>query len=81
MIRHTEINDQQLRKSIRRHTIVLSGNDKLKIYGKLNCKSGRRMKKENRVFFQSPVEAVQQGFRPCAHCMNDEYKNWKHELI
>jgi len=39
------------------------------------------MKKENRVFFQSEKEAVAQGYRPCGHCMREEYKKWKHEFI
>jgi methylphosphotriester-DNA--protein-cysteine methyltransferase len=35
------------------------------------------MKKENRVFFQSEEEAINEGYRPCAHCMNAEYQKWK----
>jgi methylphosphotriester-DNA--protein-cysteine methyltransferase len=35
------------------------------------------MKKENRIFFISEEEAIRQGFRPCGHCMRQEYKKWK----
>ena len=34
------------------------------------------MKKENRVFFVSEQEAIEQGYRPCGNCMNYEYKKW-----
>ncbi|WP_335338004.1 Ada metal-binding domain-containing protein [Pedobacter sp. PACM 27299] len=40
------------------------------------CKSGKRMKKENRVFFSSQEAAVKHGFRPCGHCMKTEYKSY-----
>ena len=59
-------------------TIRFAGNKVLKIYGRLNCRSGKRMKKKNRVFFQSEDEALALGFRPCGHCMKEEYKKWKH---
>ena len=81
MIRHTEINDKELRKRIRQHTITLGGNRKLKIYGKLDCKSGKRMKRESRVFFRSGQEAVQNGYHPCGNCMTSDYKKWKDGLI
>jgi methylphosphotriester-DNA--protein-cysteine methyltransferase len=68
MICHTELN-QQLFKLIRNHEIQFAGNSKLKIYGRLNCHSGKRMKKENRVFFTSEAEAISLGFRPCKNCM------------
>ncbi len=81
MIRHNEIGDKELRKQIRLHLVSLGGNLKLKIYGKLDCRSGKRLKKGNRVFFCSDKEAMEQGFRPCGHCMIIEYKKWKHGLI
>lgn len=56
---------------------MFAGNRHLKIYGTLHCKSGKRMKKENRVFFQSEKEAMEAGYRPCGHCMNSAYKKWK----
>jgi len=39
------------------------------------------MKKTNRVFFNSEMEAKAQGFRPCGHCMKVNYKAWKNGLI
>jgi methylphosphotriester-DNA--protein-cysteine methyltransferase len=81
MIQHSEVSDMEVKKAIRSMLIVLGGNAKLKIYGKLNCKSGKRMKKQNRVFFTSVKEAIEQGFRPCGHCMRMEYKKWKDDFI
>jgi methylphosphotriester-DNA--protein-cysteine methyltransferase len=69
MIKHSKINDTDLRKLIRQNKIRFGGNKKLKIYGMLTCKSGKRMKKENRVFFISEKEAIKQGYRSCGHCM------------
>ena len=39
-----------------------------KIFGRLDCKSGMRMHKENRVFFHSLEDAVNEGYRPCKNC-------------
>ena len=83
MIRHTELGNRpfersrQLKILLDAKRIMFAGNQKLKIYGKLNCASGKRMKAENRVFFESKGEAVAQGFRPCGHCMREEYERWK----
>ena len=81
MIHHSEISDSDLRSKIKRQEIRFGGNKKLKIYGLLNCKSGKRIKCENRVFFSTEKEAVESNFRPCGHCMKTEYKNWKNGLI
>jgi hypothetical protein len=51
MIYHDEISDCYLRNKIKNAEICLGGNRKLKIYGTLKCASGKRMKRENRVFF------------------------------
>ncbi|HZJ36916.1 MAG TPA: Ada metal-binding domain-containing protein [Gillisia sp.] len=56
--------------------ILFGGNKKLKIYGTLNCKSGKRQTKENRVFFSTEKEALESNFRPCGNCMNEAYKKW-----
>ena len=53
MISHNDIGSGILFRQI-----IFAGNKKLKIYGKLNCTSGKRMKKENRIFFSSEKEAV-----------------------
>lgn len=77
MEKHTEISDPVLRSKIRKGEIQLGGNRKLKIYGLLTCVSGKRMKKENRVFFRSEKEALEKQYRPCGHCMKEEYRKWK----
>jgi methylphosphotriester-DNA--protein-cysteine methyltransferase len=76
MIKHTEISDADLRIKIIQNEICLGGNEKLKIYGTLHCKSGKRMKRENRVFFVDEQEAITHGYRPCGHCKKDEYQKW-----
>jgi methylphosphotriester-DNA--protein-cysteine methyltransferase len=83
MIRHTELGhhpfkrSRQLKLLLDKHAIAFAGNSKLKIYGTLNCSSGKRMKAQNRVFFISEEEALQLGYRPCGHCMLNAYKQWK----
>jgi len=77
MERHTEIPDTVLRSKIKSREIKFGGNRKLKIYGLLHCSSGKRMKRENRVFFKSEKEALENNYRPCGHCMKVEYKLWK----
>ncbi|GAA4096777.1 Ada metal-binding domain-containing protein [Mucilaginibacter panaciglaebae] len=59
--------------------ITLVGNRKLKIYGKIYCGAGKRMKPANRVFFTDEQEALTAGYRPCGHCMPHEYKLWKQQ--
>ncbi|WP_245825533.1 Ada metal-binding domain-containing protein [Sediminibacterium ginsengisoli] len=80
-MRHDEINDKSLRRDIRRSVITTAGNRRLKIYGKLNCRSGKKMKRRNRVFFASVHEAEANGFRPCGHCMPLAYKAWKDGIV
>ncbi len=83
MIRHTELGDhpfkrsRQLKMLLDNNEITLAGNLKLKIFGTLNCTSGKRMKVQNRVFFTSADEATALGYRPCGHCIRDAYKQWK----
>lgn len=77
MIVHSDLEDILLRRLIRQHRLVLGGNRKLKIYGSLTCTSGKRMKKENRVFFASEEEALHLGFRPCGHCKKEAYKKYR----
>lgn len=77
MIKHSSTNAIDLGKLIRQNKIRLGGNEKLKIYGTLKCKSGKKMNIENRVFFISDKEAVENMYRPCGHCMKGEYRQWK----
>ncbi|MBK8290203.1 MAG: metal-binding protein [Flammeovirgaceae bacterium] len=76
MLRHTELGSQELKRYIKTGSIVIAGNKRLKIYGRLSCSSGKRMKKENRVFFNSKGEALRSRFRPCGNCMKTEYQQW-----
>jgi len=76
MIKHLDINDSDLSSKIKQKEICFGGNRKLKIYGTLQCKSGKRMKRENRVFFVSENEAIKIGYRPCGHCMKTKYNKW-----
>jgi methylphosphotriester-DNA--protein-cysteine methyltransferase len=62
-------------KTLENGQIVLSdipgkyaGHSRYKIFGRLDCKSGMRMKKENRVFFHELEDAVLHGYRPCRLC-------------
>ncbi len=81
MILHSEISTADLKILIRQRLICLGGNLNLKIYGTLNCKSGKRIKKQNRVFFGSEEEAIEHNFRPCGHCLKQKYKTWKNGLV
>lgn len=58
-------------------TAAYAGNRRQKIYGLLSCSSGKRMNKENRVFFRSKSEAEAAGYRPCGYCLNLAYGVWK----
>ena len=81
MIEHTKIDDKKLHQKIKRKEIVYGGNQNLKIYGTLQCKSGKRMKRKNRVFFNTIEQAKELGFRPCGHCLRADYKIWKNGFI
>lgn len=74
---HKDLTSQALHAEIRRGNIRFAGNKKLRIYGLLRCWSGAKMKKSNRVFFQSEEEAVANGYRPCGHCLKNQYFRWK----
>ena len=77
MILHISLSDIKLKSLIKKGEITFGGNKQLKIYGILKCQSGKRMQKENRVFFLSEKEAIYFGYRPCAHCMKEKYQKWK----
>jgi len=83
MIKHADLGGYPFQRSrnlkllLDKNEIVLAGNSKLKIYGTLNCSSGKRMKVQNRVFFSALSEAVELDYRPCGNCLQEEYKYWK----
>ena len=74
---HELLNRKKLKSLLKSEKIKLAGNIRLKIYGLLTCASGKRMKKENRVFFKNETEAIHLGFRPCGHCMYGQYQKWR----
>ncbi|HNV29582.1 MAG TPA: Ada metal-binding domain-containing protein [Cyclobacteriaceae bacterium] len=76
MLFHSELTRQLLRRLIKNQTITLAGNSRLKIYGLLSCASGKRMKRQNRVFFVSKKDALKNVYRPCGHCLPKEYQAW-----
>lgn len=57
------------KRLVRAGVIRFAGNSKLKIYGTMNCRSGKRMKRTNRVFFSSAEEAISMGYRACKKCL------------
>ena len=83
MIAHADLGmlrfarSRKLWRLIQEGTITLAGNKRLKIYGTLQCSSGKKIKVENRVFFKSSKEAIIMGYRPCGHCMSASYLQWK----
>ncbi len=81
MVHHLEIDKADLFHQIKHGQIKWGGNKKLKIYGTLHCKSGKRMKRENRVFFASEQEAMNHGYRPCGHCTRSKYRIWMNKHI
>ena len=76
MIRHNSIDDSEVLKAVKSGLIRYGGNRKQKIYGTLTCKSGKRMKRQNRVFFGNRKDAINNGYRPCGNCMKETYREW-----
>ena len=76
MMRQVDLQRTTLRKKLKERSIRLAGHAKFKIYGRLDCPSGKRMKPQNRVFFSNEAEAIGHGFRPCGHCMRQAYQIW-----
>jgi len=83
MVFHKELVGSAYAKSkaiylaIRAGKIEYAGNNRLKIYGRLDCLSGKRMRVENRVFFMNEKEALAFQFRPCGNCLPKKYRDWK----
>ena len=76
MIRHNSIDDSEVLKAVKSGLIRYGGNRKQKIYGTLICKSGKRMKRQNRVFFENRKDAINNGYRPCGNCMKETCREW-----
>jgi methylphosphotriester-DNA--protein-cysteine methyltransferase len=60
---------------------TLGGNRRLRIYGRLDCPSAARALSrgyaERRVFFRDEATAAAAGYRPCAKCLPERYREWK----
>ncbi len=77
MIKHSSITLPQFNGLIRIGALKFAGNQRLKIYGTLHCASGKRMKRDHRVFFEDEAAALAAGYRPCGHCMKEQYRVWR----
>jgi methylphosphotriester-DNA--protein-cysteine methyltransferase len=61
---------------------TLGGHRATRIYGRLDCPSALRALANggyvtNRVFFADDATAVAAGYRPCARCLPERYRDWK----
>ncbi|HTO76323.1 MAG TPA: Ada metal-binding domain-containing protein [Thermoanaerobaculia bacterium] len=60
---------------------ALGGNRRLKIYGRLDCPSAVRALARGyarrRVFFLDEAAAIAAGYRPCARCLPERYRDWR----
>jgi len=83
MIQHLSLGKTAFSRSrrlgllIKTAEVQLGGNGRERIYGSLDCASGKSMKVENRVFFKTEAEGIKAGYRPCAHCLPEKYRVWK----
>ena len=61
---------------------TLGGHRRNKVYGRLDCAGARRWIAKghyvkHRVFFADEETAVAAGYRPCARCLPERYREWK----
>ena len=61
---------------------TLGGHRRSKVYGRLDCAGALRWIAKgkyvrHRVFFADEATAVAAGYRPCARCMPERYREWK----
>jgi methylated-DNA-[protein]-cysteine S-methyltransferase len=61
---------------------ALGGHRRNKVYGRLDCQGAARWIAkghyvEQRVFFADEATAIAAGYRPCAGCMPERYREWK----
>lgn len=61
---------------------TLGGHRGLKIYGRLDCPSALRFITKgqyvkHRVFFMNEEDAIGAGYRPCAKCLPEKYRQWR----
>ena len=65
---------------------TLGGHRATRIYGLLDCPSARRAIDNGgyvsqRVFFADEPTALVAGYRPCARCLPDRYREWKASAV
>jgi methylphosphotriester-DNA--protein-cysteine methyltransferase len=62
---------------------TLGGHRRSKIYGRLDCPGALRAinrgdtYQRHRVFFADEPTAIAAGYRPCAVCLRDAYRQWR----
>jgi hypothetical protein len=61
---------------------IFGGHSGSKIFGRLDCPSALRAIERggygrHRVFFADAATATKAGYRPCAVCRPDAYREWK----
>ncbi|WP_223199427.1 Ada metal-binding domain-containing protein [Solihabitans fulvus] len=59
----------------------MGGHRRLRIYGRLDCRSALRAIAaghyvRHRVFFADERTAIASGYRPCAVCLPEKYAAW-----
>jgi methylphosphotriester-DNA--protein-cysteine methyltransferase len=64
------------------HPGHIGGHRTTRIYGRLDCPSALRAIDNggyvaHRVFFADEAAAVAAGYRPCARCLHERYRDWK----
>lgn len=61
---------------------TLGGHRRARLYGRLDCPSALRAIAaggyvRDRVFFADEATAIAAGFRPCAVCLPERYREWR----
>ena len=61
---------------------TLGGHRRTHIYGRLDCPSALRAIAKggyvaHRVFFEDETTALEAGYRPCARCLPERYRDWR----
>jgi methylphosphotriester-DNA--protein-cysteine methyltransferase len=65
---------------------TLGGHRKTRIYGRLDCPSALRAIERggyvaHRVFFADEAAAITAGYRPCARCLPEKYRQWRAKAV
>jgi hypothetical protein len=58
-----------------------AGNKKTKIFGRLDCESGKLTSKEDRVFFSTWKNAIRSGYRSCEKCKPNQMDKYPEQEI